>query len=511
MTGRVLQVGGGRLGGGLSHPADGNVWAVRTGAGVLVVDAGTGLDPDRLAANLRAEGIGPGDVRGLLLTHAHLDHSGGAAWFHERWGVPVTAPAASADALAGGDEGAIGLPLCRRQGADVHRPRLLAGGAGGHPAAAGRAWPRPPLPRARAGRPGRRRGGGVTLPGPAAAAAEPPVRRDVDDGTIRVAVCGLGAIGSEHLANLRTLRGCAVAGVFDRDPARAAAAADRHRVRAYRSFDALLADPAADAVVLATPAAAHRAGTLAALSAGKHVFVEKPLADTLADARAIHGAARAADRVVQVGFCERFNPAHLEAKRAVPALGRVRSVQSCRVGPLRLADPTWPLGPLDTAVHNFDLALWLTGWRPVVVTAFAEAVYLDWPGPTAVTTVVECDGGTAVDHVAWVRDDAHPLAQCARSRLTLHGDRGAFDVDLTCRPARLLTADGYRQPDTVILGGPDYYGCLKLQLDAFLAAVAAGGPSPVPTAAGLAAEAVAVAALESVRTGRRVAVEGVDD
>lgn len=333
----------------------------------------------------------------------------------------------------------------------------------------------------------------------------------MDDGTIRVAVCGLGAIGGEHLANLRTLRGCAVAGVFDREPARTAAATDRHRVRAYPSFAALLADPGIDAVVLATPAAAHRDGVRAALAAGKHVFVEKPLADTLADARAVHAAARAAGRVVQVGFCERFNPAYLEAKRAVPAVGTVRSVRSSRDAPLRLADPGWPLGPLDTAVHNFDLVLWLTGWRPVAVTAFAEAVYPDWPGPTAVTTVVECDGGTAVDHTAWVKADAHPLARSARSRLTLHGDRGVFEVDQSTRPAALLTAEGFRQPDTVLLGGPDYYGCLKLELDAFVAAVAAGGPSPVPTAAGVRAEAVAVAALASARTGRRVPVEDCDD
>lgn len=116
MTDRVFQVGGGRLGGGLSHPADGNVWAVDAGDGVLLVDAGTGLDPDRLAGNLRAVGVGPGDVRGLLLTHAHLDHSGGAAWFHREWGVPVTAPARSAAALEAGDEDRIGLPLCRRLG-----------------------------------------------------------------------------------------------------------------------------------------------------------------------------------------------------------------------------------------------------------------------------------------------------------------------------------------------------------------------------------------------------------
>src|SRR5262249_22011182 len=142
-----------------------------------------------------------------------------------------------------------------------------------------------------------------------------------------------------------------VAGVYDRDPGRTAAHAARAGVRAYWSSEELLADPAADAVLLATPASAHRDGVAAALAAGKHVFVEKPLADTVADARAIAAASAGhPGLVVQVGFCERFNLQYIEAKRAVPQLGRIRAVQSSRVAPLGLSDPAWGLGPLDTAV-----------------------------------------------------------------------------------------------------------------------------------------------------------------
>ena len=328
-------------------------------------------------------------------------------------------------------------------------------------------------------------------------------------GSTRVAVCGLGNIGAVHAENLRGLRGCTVAGVCDARIGRARAVADRLGSRVYEDFDDLLSDPSIDAVVVATPASHHREAVLAALAAGKHVFVEKPLANDLEDAIAIDLAARASDRVVQVGFCERFNPQYLEAKRAVPSLGRVGSVQSSRVAPLALGDLSWPLGPLDTAVHNFDLILWLTGARPASVRAFGARIAPSTRRDTAITSVIRFEGGAvAVDHVAWVDASAHPLGQCARSRMALYGERGVFELDLNERPSSLLNAGGYSRPDTVILGGPGYSGCLKAQFDAFLGAIERGGPSPVPTAAGVAAEALAIAAQESLRTGEEVRIAG---
>ena len=71
----------------------------------------------------------------------------------------------------------------------------------------------------------------------------------------------------------------------------------------------MLEVPDIQAVVVATPSDSHREVTLAALEAGKHVFVEKPLAGTLEDARLIVAAAQRSKLSVQVGFCERFNAA----------------------------------------------------------------------------------------------------------------------------------------------------------------------------------------------------------
>jgi len=328
----------------------------------------------------------------------------------------------------------------------------------------------------------------------------------------QLALCGLGNIGKVHLENLTSLRGCRLAGVFDRNRETLERLASVTGVKAYATADAIFADSTVAAVVIATPSASHRELTIRALDAGKHVFVEKPLAGTLADAAAIVEATRKTDHIVQVGFCERFNVNYLEARRAVSQgkLGRIRAVQSSRTAPYSLSDPSWELGVLDTAVHNLDLILWFMGRAPKSVLARGAQVYPDSPIPHSVTTMLMFDdGAVATDHVSWVRDDAHPLHQCARSRLLLHGDQGVFHVDLSQRPSSLLTQAGFQERDTVILGGPEYYACLKLQFDYFLRSIETGTPVMATVDEALLTERVALAAQASLRSGKEIELDTI--
>jgi predicted dehydrogenase len=228
-------------------------------------------------------------------------------------------------------------------------------------------------------------------------------------------MCGAGKIGKVHIANLRTLRGCELSGVYDVNSTAVEQVCREYDVRVYASGDEMLADARVDAVVIATPSSSHRDWCERSLAAGKHVFVEKPLAGTLDDAAAITSAARSSGRVVQVGFCERFNAQHLEAKRAVQAgaVGRVRAIHSSRVAPYSMSDPSWDLGVLDTAVHNIDLILWIMGRSPATVLARGTRVYADSAIPHTATILLQFDDGSmAVDHIAWLKDDAHPLHHC---------------------------------------------------------------------------------------------------
>ena len=233
----------------------------------------------------------------------------------------------------------------------------------------------------------------------------------------------------------------------------------------------------------------------------------KPLAGTLIDGEAIAKAVADSECVVQVGFCERFNAQYLEAKRAVlsGSLGKIRAVHTSRVAPYSMSNPNWDLGVLDTAVHNLDLILWLTGRRVRTVLERGTQVYPDTSISHSATILLSFDeGAMAVDHIAWVRDDVHPLHVCARSRMFIQGDEGVFNIDLTERPSSLLRKDKFQQIDTVILGGPEYPGCLKLQFEGFLNSIETGVPVLAPVEEALETERVAVAAQESLRTGREV-------
>lgn len=322
----------------------------------------------------------------------------------------------------------------------------------------------------------------------------------------RIAICGLGNIGAVHLKNLSSLRGCAISGVFDTRAERLTLFRE-NGVRIFKSFQQLLEDPDTDAVVIATPSSSHRSLTVEALSHGKHVFVEKPVAATLEDARVITVAAASSGKKVQVGFCERFNPQFIEAKSAVRGgvLGSVRAIYSSRTAPLSLGDPTWDLGIFDTAVHNIDLILWLMERKPIKVRVQGVKLYSVPPAiHSAITTLTFEDGSLATDHITWLQDDHHPLHQCARARMLLLGEKGSFEIDLSQRPSSVLTAEKFNVVDTVILGGPDYYGCLKLQFEAFLRSVESNSPVLATPEEALLAEEVAIAATESLRSGREV-------
>ncbi len=321
------------------------------------------------------------------------------------------------------------------------------------------------------------------------------------------AFCGVGNIGKVHVENLLSVRGCRLAGAFDTNRQELESTCARHDLRAYENLEALLADPKVDAVVIATPSDTHAEICCRALERGKHVFVEKPLAGTMADARRILDAATQSDRVVQAGFCERFNVNYLEAKRVARngELGRIRAIHTSRVAPYAFSNPRWELGVLDTSVHNLDLILWLMERSPVSVLARGVEIYPDSAIPHSATILMTFeDGAMAVEHIAWLQDDAHPLHHCARSRMLIQGDRGVFETDLRERPSSVLTRESFRMIDSVIIGAAEYAGCLKLQFEYFLRSVEEGAPVLAPVTDAVATERVAMAALESLRSGKEV-------
>src|ERR1700682_806446 len=124
---------------------------------------------------------------------------------------------------------------------------------------------------------------------------------------IRVAVVGAGEFGRNHARVYRELPGAEFVGVFDQDPARAAAVAQEYQTRTFASLEALRGS--VDAASVAVPTISHAQVGCQLMEMGIDVLVEKPIAPSLKDADALLDSAKRLNRVLQIGHVERFNPA----------------------------------------------------------------------------------------------------------------------------------------------------------------------------------------------------------
>ncbi|MEP7283739.1 MAG: Gfo/Idh/MocA family oxidoreductase, partial [Rubrivivax sp.] len=129
--------------------------------------------------------------------------------------------------------------------------------------------------------------------------------------TIKVALAGAGAFGIKHLDGIRNIDGVEVVSLVSRELAKTQEVADRYGIRHVSTELAdSLAIKEVDAVILCTPTQMHASQTLACLDAGKHVQVEIPLCDVLADGEAIVQRQRETGLVAMCGHTRRFNPSH---------------------------------------------------------------------------------------------------------------------------------------------------------------------------------------------------------
>ena len=172
---------------------------------------------------------------------------------------------------------------------------------------------------------------------------------------LRVGVLGVGSLGFHHARILREVAGAEMVGVFDASPERAATVAAELGVRGFASRDELLRS--VDAAVVAVPTTGHAEVALAALDAGVHLLIEKPIASTLDEAERIVARARERGLTVATGHVERFNGA---LRACEQYLEQPRFIESHRLAPFG------PRGTdvavvLDLMIHDIDLILGLVG------------------------------------------------------------------------------------------------------------------------------------------------------
>lgn len=188
---------------------------------------------------------------------------------------------------------------------------------------------------------------------------------------IRAAVVGAGRLGSLHSVKYAAIPGVKLTHVVDIDAGRATQLASKYGAASATDYHAL--DGKVDVVTVASPGITHFEIASHLIRAGCDVLLEKPMAATVADARALTTLAESSDRIVQIGHLERFNPVvnHLRS-----ILNKPRFVECHRLAPFTERGTDVDV-VLDLMVHDLDVLMSLTGADATAVEALGVAVLTD--------------------------------------------------------------------------------------------------------------------------------------
>ena len=328
--------------------------------------------------------------------------------------------------------------------------------------------------------------------------------------TVALGVVGMNYWGPNLARNFAWLDGCEVRYLCDLDADRL----ERHRgshpgTTLTTDYDDLLGDPGLDAIVIATSVPTHAALAKAALEAGKHAFVEKPLALTVADAREVAELAEARGRVLMVDHLLVHHPGVQRLKALVESgeLGRVLYLYGNRqnLGIIRPDENAlWSLGP-----HDISVMLWLVGEHPVEITASGQC-YLQPGVEDVVFGLVRFPSGVIGHlHLSWL--DPHKMR-----RMTVVGSERMVVFDDMETERKVTVYDKAAVPPTDTYGEyiqvrsgdiriPKVPGTepLRLVCEHFLTCVRDGGRPVSDGRAGVAVVEVLEAMGESLREAGR--------
>jgi 1,5-anhydro-D-fructose reductase (1,5-anhydro-D-mannitol-forming) len=332
-------------------------------------------------------------------------------------------------------------------------------------------------------------------------------------GTLGWGLVGASAIAHEWVIDaIRAVPDNEVVAVFSTDPERGARYASSHGIpSAYKSLSALLSDPRVSAVYVSTTNELHRAQTIAAAAAGKHVLCEKPLALSVAEAREMIEACNQAGVVLATNHHLRGAATHQKIRQLIQsgAVGEPRFVKVSHAGLLpahlqgwRLRDPRAGAGAiLDLTVHDADVLRFILGAEPIEVVALTQqAGMASGDIEDGAMTAIRFDGGV----IAQLHDAF--TVPFARTGIEVHGSAGSIyarDV-MTQRPAGEIVLRTSAGEELVPVEQENLYA---RTIQAFAASTRGEGQPACTGEDGLRSLATALAALESARTGRRTAVQ----
>lgn len=317
-----------------------------------------------------------------------------------------------------------------------------------------------------------------------------------------IAVIGTGFMGTIHARTYMGMPDAELVGITDLDPGRARDLAKELGVAAFSSTSELLADSRVRAVSICTNDEGHLEPALAALAAGKHVLLEKPIATTLPDADAIVEASEAAEGHLLAGHTLRFENRYARAHKEIRdgSIGEVVSIFARRVGSAATQEAL--RGRVSVlsflGVHDFDICRWLADSPAQSVYTQERRGLLSSRGfdveDQTFTLIRFQNGSIACVEAGWILPQSHPRR--ADFCLEVLGTEGVVNLDLASSGISVCRSDGYRWPD--------FGHGIENELSHFLRCVR-GEQTPGATAAEARnALEISLAAQLSAQTGRPV-------
>lgn len=355
---------------------------------------------------------------------------------------------------------------------------------------------------------------------------------EAGEAPVGFAVIGAGSMGAEHVETVRAVGRGEIVGIYDPNDTSVrytlAQLDNPDAVTRYPDLDSACGDPAVEAVIIATPNNTHRRVAEAAVAAGKHVLIEKPMAHTTADAAALVRLAAESDGVFSVGFEYRYKPIYAEIMRELPSVGTVRQtyIQEHRPPFLekwrqwnKFADQSG--GTLvEKCCHYFDLFSLVAGSRPKKVFASgAQDVNFrsfEYEGQRSdildnAFVIVDYENGVRaclnLCMFAWRPDIHEQMSICGDDGALYAYDEPRSEIfvgpnDRSAAARRIHVSLPPRVRSTGTHSGSTYFEHL-----AFAEAVRTGGPAPIPAEDGMWAVAIGEAAEISARRGEPVFLE----
>jgi myo-inositol 2-dehydrogenase/D-chiro-inositol 1-dehydrogenase len=330
--------------------------------------------------------------------------------------------------------------------------------------------------------------------------------------SIGFGVIGLGRIGAFHANSLKHAISGAhlVAAAVDPVHRQTLLAAGDAPCELEDDVIALLARADVEAVVLASPAVVHDEQIALAAAAGKPIFSEKPLADTVAKAEAAARAVETAGVPFQIGFQRRFDPSYARARELIDsgAIGEVemfRGMSCDRLGPLEFLRTSGGIF-MDLASHDFDAARFLTGQE--VVEVFAIGAVLVEPELAsfddvdyAIAMLRFANGALGVVQESWRAPYGYDI------RAEVHGSKGKVVAEVDEKYPTVLYDDRGKVSERHDQFLERFGVAYRAEMQAFVDALHAGTAPTPGIEDGLQTVRIAAAATRSRRTGHWVAID----